>query len=405
MKFIDEEERVFALNQYLSAGYVVRPIYPMIGEICGCSKDDCCSPGKHPMRKGRGSNDANQITKWLHEFPCCNWAITTGPASNIFVVDVDGAEGQTTWGKWQEAYGEIDTATVATGRGYHYYFKYPKSVTIGSRVAVALGIDIRGDNSYVIAPPSIHMSGRSYRWLDSEVQIAEAPEWLIQLITCKNQPSSSLESATDFLAATPIVEGTRNTTLFKAGCAMRGQGMEKEEIGRSLTRVNEQQCVEPLSASEVEVIAGSCASYRKGGGASAIQSGFSPSNPLFFMPVNPKELLAAEDFLYMDCAQRGRYYTLVFSAWSNGGFLPNNLYQLYKLSRATCSYEEFVETAEPVLAPFVFEEVSGLLVHQGVRDLFLKQWDKYRQKVEAGRTGGKAAQLKKSSTELSSEVA
>ena len=44
------------------------------------------------------------------------------------------------------------------------------------------GLDTRGDGGYVIAPPSLHPSGRRYSWsVDSYDQLAAAPEWLERL--------------------------------------------------------------------------------------------------------------------------------------------------------------------------------------------------------------------------------
>jgi hypothetical protein len=43
------------------------------------------------------------------------------------------------------------------------------------------GLDIRTTGGYVVAPPSIHISGKAYSWLESpeDASLAPAPAWLI----------------------------------------------------------------------------------------------------------------------------------------------------------------------------------------------------------------------------------
>ena len=49
------------------------------------------------------------------------------------------------------------------GDGEHFYFAAPTDVSLKSGV-LAEGLDVKADGGYVIAPPSLHPSGRRYRW-------------------------------------------------------------------------------------------------------------------------------------------------------------------------------------------------------------------------------------------------
>ena len=90
------------------------------------------------------------------------------------------------------------------------------------RAVLGPKLDVRGDGGYVLVPPSIHISGTQYEWINAAAEIAEAPARLIALV-CGDKPGQAEETQTIQQDA-EIAEGTRNESLFKLGCAMRGDG-------------------------------------------------------------------------------------------------------------------------------------------------------------------------------------
>lgn len=82
----------------------------------------------------------------------------------------------------EQNYGELPvTVESITGRGRHLYFKMPDQPVKCSASKIAPKIDVRGDGGYVLAPPSIHPSGRPYCWsVDTNNAFAEAPAWLLR---------------------------------------------------------------------------------------------------------------------------------------------------------------------------------------------------------------------------------
>ncbi len=131
------------------------------------------------------TRDPARIVRWLGDFPECNWAIATGPASGLFVLDVDGEEGFASYLSLCQSYGEIETLGVKTSRGSHLYFRYPATgVVRNSAARVGRGLDVRGVGGYVLTPPSIHPDGVAYEWLGGveDRPIASAPPWLLRAI-------------------------------------------------------------------------------------------------------------------------------------------------------------------------------------------------------------------------------
>ena len=72
------------------------------------------------------------------------------------------------------------------GGGLHYYFKRNSDIPKLNGKA-GRGIDVKAKGGYVVAPPSIHASGKQYQWelfpdIMGGVAVANAPDWLMKLI-------------------------------------------------------------------------------------------------------------------------------------------------------------------------------------------------------------------------------
>jgi Bifunctional DNA primase/polymerase, N-terminal len=61
------------------------------------------------------------------------------------------------------------------------YFAHPGGL-VCNRAGLAQGIDVRGDGGYIVAPPSVHPSGRRYAWVPgrspAEIVPAALPRWI-----------------------------------------------------------------------------------------------------------------------------------------------------------------------------------------------------------------------------------
>ena len=127
--------------------------------------------GKRPLIKWeryqfeRPTNaDARQ---WWRKEPNANVGIVTGRINRLVVLDVDPAKGgDQALTDLEHEHGALPkTVSVRTGGGgQHFYFQHPGVPIPNCAGKLGPGLDVRGEGGYVVAPPSIHLSGKPYEW-------------------------------------------------------------------------------------------------------------------------------------------------------------------------------------------------------------------------------------------------
>lgn len=205
--------------------------------------------GKKPLEGTHGVKDAT-----LDKVRVCNLfttgrniGIACGEQAGITVVDIDGISGINSMKKLVSQYGRsfTYTPTVMTGSGFHLYYKYNASVT--NHVRVIDGIDIRNDGGYVVAPPSVHASGKEYRWVrDLKFSLLDFPEFLLDK-RAKNKVSW------ENLAGHEVPEGSRNSILTSVTGAI-ARGVERELGCALVVAYNQMYMKPPLDDNEVNTI-------------------------------------------------------------------------------------------------------------------------------------------------------
>lgn len=174
---------------YATKGWSVFPLYGVEGGICQCADPDCSSPGKHPSIAAgvnAATTDKRTIDMTFREGN--NLAIATGMRSGIWVLDIDGPAGEKSLLELQQKYGEIPaTLEHRTGRGRHLIFALDGEKVSNSVKRLGDGIDVRGDGGYIVAAPSLHVTGKAYRMGEGEP--LPAPEWLVDLVRKKDRPA------------------------------------------------------------------------------------------------------------------------------------------------------------------------------------------------------------------------
>lgn len=251
----------------------VHPVHVVKSGKCTCGKVNCDKPGKHPILTGwqrLATRDEAIINQWWEQIPDANVGI---PTDEIVVLDVDPRHGgDISLAELERKHGALPhtVESLTGGGGCHKFFLKPKGVRIGNKVALAPGLDVRGEGGQVVAPGSIHESGRRYEWEVSshpaDVSLASIPQWLIDLIIAPSSNGSNADSAHKIRVK--ITEGRRNDALFRYGCFLRGRtGASEAEIYAALAVRNAEQCDPALDDEEVRKIAESAARYE--GGAAA----------------------------------------------------------------------------------------------------------------------------------------
>ena len=174
---------------YAQKGWKTFPVHGFSRES-GCTCPDgksCTNAGKHPATKN-GLKDATDVDFVVDRFfkkGNRNIGLACGAPSGVWVLDIDGPEGRAALKVLEEKHGKIPpTLTSETGRGAHLFFNAPPGVRIKTTVKkIGKNIDVRGDGGYVILPPSHHMSGVKYKFLDPRTPIVDAPGWLLSEVT------------------------------------------------------------------------------------------------------------------------------------------------------------------------------------------------------------------------------
>lgn len=218
-----------------------------------------CRPrGKAPLT-ARGcldaTTEAGRIDSWWAVWPNANLAVATGAASGVFVIDVDDDEGEASLRRLEDEHGALPaTVEVITGRGRHLYFRVPgKGQIRNSAGKLGEGLDVRGEHGYVMVPPSIHPSGRPYRWsVDTAGTFADPPAWLVEsLVSTSKEGTPTPPGEWRALVRAGVGQGQRNATAARlAGLLFRR--LDPLVAVELITCWNEVRCRPPLSQAELK---------------------------------------------------------------------------------------------------------------------------------------------------------
>jgi putative DNA primase/helicase len=200
---------------------------------------------KHPAIKSwpqLATTDIRQLeTWWRGDYQDTSVGIACGPASNLWVLDVDvkREDGRASLGLLLSQHGPLPrTMIVGTpSGGLHYYFTYPTDGDVyNSQSVVGPSIDVRGSGGYVLAPFNVNDGGK-YEILDPAPP-AMAPEWLLTLARQKPQNDrvsqgdghGVVDTAQWVADAASCPAGRQEWYLFSGLCSMRFWDASEEDM-------------------------------------------------------------------------------------------------------------------------------------------------------------------------------
>jgi hypothetical protein len=200
-----------------------------------------------------------RVRSWWRDNPNYNIGVATGAPSGVWVLDIDGLEGEATLRKLEAKHGALPQSveSVTGGGGRHVLFAMPTDgrPVRNSESKIGDNLDVRATGGFIVAPPSVHPSGRRYTWsVDSGNFFAQAPSWLVDMATAgpaETAASTPPEAWRDLVEA-GATEGSRNGTITRlAGHLLRRR--IDPFVALELVRAwNATRCVSPLPAHEVE---------------------------------------------------------------------------------------------------------------------------------------------------------
>jgi hypothetical protein len=106
----------------------------------------------------------DEVEGWWRRWPGANIGVVTGRVSGVVVVDVDPRSGgDASLRSFEERWGALPPTLEAHtgGGGRHLWFS--SSEQLPSAV-LAPGLELKAERAVVVAPPSVHASGRPYVW-------------------------------------------------------------------------------------------------------------------------------------------------------------------------------------------------------------------------------------------------
>lgn len=240
-----------AAISYAARGWFVLPLYGIRDGLCTCGNAECNGfAGKHPRLREwteRATTDPDVLRGWWTKWPESNVGILTGFRSGLVVLDVDPRNGgDDSLERLIRDHGPLpETVESLTGGGGRHILFGHLGGKLPKKAGLRPGLDLCADGAQIVAPPSVHRSGRTYAWElahhPDDVELAKLPVWLAVLATSREKSLATADGPTG-----PVIPaGRRDVFMISLGGLLRRHGLDQGAIEAVLRHANESVVEQP----------------------------------------------------------------------------------------------------------------------------------------------------------------
>ena len=183
-----------------------------------------------------------------------NIGLVTGVISNTVVVDIENVEDGRRFWKMQPTEG-----VVKTGRGVHLSYWTSEEIPSGVKKTV-LGItaDIRAETGYVVAPPSVHPTGKQYQWVFEDWKHLPTfnQNWIEQeplhISIPMQEITKTIKDGRKYIQKILAISGQGgHNQAYRCACKLADSGMTPQEAFEAMLEWNCTNAVPPFSEKEL----------------------------------------------------------------------------------------------------------------------------------------------------------
>lgn len=196
--------------------------------------------------------DSGELVEWFHQTNFQIGIVCGAASGGLTVLDFETPRAYQEWAGRHPRLAR-ETRTVETGKGMHVYFLLPPDEVKGNQKLIPNLIETRGEGGQVLAPPSLHPSGRRYTLKGNArtiarttwAEISEGEQWG-KRGTARIDKRAAIETV-----AFGAKNGARNDSIFNAAVIMRDTGAPEAQALAVLYAANKNNDP-PLDREEIK---------------------------------------------------------------------------------------------------------------------------------------------------------
>jgi hypothetical protein len=187
------------------------------------------------------TTDLDEIARWWRWKPEALIAVHMGRRMGVFAIDIDASpphahDGIGAWRALEAKHGATPTRVHMTpSGGEHWIYRWPPGRPIGCPIkGLPKGVECKGEGGAIVFPPS-ERDGKPYVVV-SDVEPADAPEWLLDMVAPIKLPKTHRVSRQDCVNGDGSRYGLKAldnacTALANAGPGERDRAVGENALG------------------------------------------------------------------------------------------------------------------------------------------------------------------------------